>query len=292
MARVYERYPQSHFINQAKRADMTFFGEHTGDCEVAQSVVLNDATLDITGGIYIEENVHFGHQVMLLSCKHPTHVVDGLQRRNQLICDKIIIKKNVYIGSRAIILQGVTIGEGAYVAAGAVVTKDVDSFTLVAGVPARSIEGYLNDDDWAGVESVVHGVSSVPDSEPEEVIQVEARIDETVQDDNTIILSSVGTEEPKVSLGVTIIEDIKEKQEVPVKELEKQEETDVLEPKAVDQLNDQLEKQESGFLPTKEELEVKDNPRVPPAGPFSYKDSYINRKQRGELTEEELKKER
>jgi acetyltransferase-like isoleucine patch superfamily enzyme len=52
----------------------------------------------------------------------------------------ILIKKNVWIGCRAIILKGVTIGEGAIVAAGSVVTKDVDPFTVVAGNPARSIK--------------------------------------------------------------------------------------------------------------------------------------------------------
>jgi maltose O-acetyltransferase len=45
----------------------------------------------------------------------------------------------VFIGPRAIILAGVTIGDGAVVAAGAVVTKDVDPYTIVGGVPAKVI---------------------------------------------------------------------------------------------------------------------------------------------------------
>jgi acetyltransferase-like isoleucine patch superfamily enzyme len=45
----------------------------------------------------------------------------------------------VFIGARAIILPGVTIGEGAAVAAGAVVTADVEPYAIVAGVPARVI---------------------------------------------------------------------------------------------------------------------------------------------------------
>ena len=49
---------------------------------------------------------------------------------------KIKIEKNAWIGMRSIILKGVTIGEGAIVAAGSVVTKDVPSYTLVAGNPA------------------------------------------------------------------------------------------------------------------------------------------------------------
>ena len=55
------------------------------------------------------------------------------------IMKPVLIGNNVWVGCRAIILKGVTIGEGAVVAAGAVVTKDVPPFTLVAGNPARVI---------------------------------------------------------------------------------------------------------------------------------------------------------
>lgn len=49
----------------------------------------------------------------------------------------LVLGKNVWIGSNAIILQGVTIGDNAVVAAGAVVTKDVAPNTVVGGVPAK-----------------------------------------------------------------------------------------------------------------------------------------------------------
>jgi maltose O-acetyltransferase len=49
------------------------------------------------------------------------------------------IGNHVWIGYRAIILPGVTIGEGAVVAAGAVVARDVAPYSIVAGVPARTI---------------------------------------------------------------------------------------------------------------------------------------------------------
>ena len=52
----------------------------------------------------------------------------------------ITICDGVWIGARAIILPGVTIGEGAVVAAGAVVTKDVEPWTVVAGNPAKFIK--------------------------------------------------------------------------------------------------------------------------------------------------------
>lgn len=51
----------------------------------------------------------------------------------------VTIGDRAWIAYRAIILPGVTIGEGAVVAAGAIVTKDVEPFTIVAGNPARKI---------------------------------------------------------------------------------------------------------------------------------------------------------
>ena len=50
------------------------------------------------------------------------------------------IGKDVWIGAGAIVLCGTTIGDGAVVAAGAIVTRDVDPFTIVAGVPARVVK--------------------------------------------------------------------------------------------------------------------------------------------------------
>ena len=52
----------------------------------------------------------------------------------------IILDDDVWIGYRAIILSGVHIGQGAIVAAGAVVTKDVPPYAIVAGVPARIVK--------------------------------------------------------------------------------------------------------------------------------------------------------
>jgi acetyltransferase-like isoleucine patch superfamily enzyme len=52
----------------------------------------------------------------------------------------VIIEDDVWIGTRAIILDGVTIGRGAIVGAGSVVTKSVPPYTIVAGIPARNIK--------------------------------------------------------------------------------------------------------------------------------------------------------
>lgn len=53
--------------------------------------------------------------------------------------DSIVMLPNSFVGANAVIMPGVTLGEGAVIGAGAVVTKSVDPWTVVAGVPARPI---------------------------------------------------------------------------------------------------------------------------------------------------------
>ena len=52
----------------------------------------------------------------------------------------ITVGRNVWVGSNSTILSGVTIGDNAVIAAGAVVTKDVEANTVVGGVPAKFIK--------------------------------------------------------------------------------------------------------------------------------------------------------
>jgi acetyltransferase-like isoleucine patch superfamily enzyme len=56
------------------------------------------------------------------------------------IYKKVIIKNDVWIGANSVIMPGVTIGNGAVVGAGAVVTKDIPDYAIVAGVPAKIIK--------------------------------------------------------------------------------------------------------------------------------------------------------
>jgi acetyltransferase-like isoleucine patch superfamily enzyme len=58
---------------------------------------------------------------------------------NEVKCKPVRIEDDVWLGFKASVLKGVTIGQGAVVAAGAMVTKDVPPYTLVAGNPARII---------------------------------------------------------------------------------------------------------------------------------------------------------
>lgn len=79
-------------------------------------------------------NVSIGPEATILTLGHDPQSPDFADQGGN-----VIIGDRVWIGYRALIMPGVTIGDGAVVAAGAVVTKDVEPFTIVGGVPAKKI---------------------------------------------------------------------------------------------------------------------------------------------------------
>ena len=93
----------------------------------------------ICEGVTIEDNVFVGHNVSFINDRHPRAAnPDGsLQTEADWKVVTTLVKKGASIGTSATILCGVTIGENAIVGAGSVVTKDVPSNSIVAGVPAR-----------------------------------------------------------------------------------------------------------------------------------------------------------
>ena len=96
---------------------------------------------------FLESNkVTFGDRCLLgpnvhLYCPgHPLDAVDRNGLRGKEFAKPITVGNDVWIGGGVIILPGVTIGDGVTVGAGSVVTKDVESFTVVAGNPAKVIK--------------------------------------------------------------------------------------------------------------------------------------------------------
>jgi len=67
---------------------------------------------------------------------------------------KTIIGNDVWIGANAVIRQGITIGNGAVVGAGSVVLKDIPSFTVVAGVPAKRMKIRFNEKVILNIEKI------------------------------------------------------------------------------------------------------------------------------------------
>lgn len=95
----------------------------------------------ICEGVTIEDGVFVGHSVVFINDVYPGAVSASgeLQTESDWSVVPTRVKSQASIGSNATVLCGLTIGKGALVGAGAVVTKDVPDYAIVAGVPARVI---------------------------------------------------------------------------------------------------------------------------------------------------------
>lgn len=116
----------------------------------ANSCIGHRATLDARGGLTIGKNVNFSSEAMIWIAQHnyrdPMFGTDF---------KPVSIGNYAWLGPRCIILPGVTVGEGAVVAAGAVVTKDVEPYTVVGGVPAQKIADRPQDLNYNPAENPV-----------------------------------------------------------------------------------------------------------------------------------------
>ncbi len=95
----------------------------------------------ICEGVTIADEVFIGHGVMFINDPYPRAVTDSgeLQTETDWRVVPTHVKRRASIGSNATLMSGLTIGECALIGAGAVVTRDVPDYAIVAGVPARVI---------------------------------------------------------------------------------------------------------------------------------------------------------
>ena len=125
-------------IGKYSRIDMGIYIKGTRKLKIGNYVHINqNSILMCDDSIEIGNYVSISHRVGLFTGSHDIQSKDFAN-----VCSKIKIDDYVWVGANAMILSGkreVTIGKGAVVCAGAVVTKDVEPFNVVAGVPAKVI---------------------------------------------------------------------------------------------------------------------------------------------------------
>ncbi|MCJ7571071.1 MAG: acyltransferase [Candidatus Thermoplasmatota archaeon] len=107
---------------------------------IGSNVFLDDARPDL---ITIEDDVTILVGTTILAHVYPPdHFRKIINHHEQAV----VLKNNCYIAANTLIFPGVTIGEYSIVGAGSIVTKNIPSFSLAYGVPARVIRSYSKDD--------------------------------------------------------------------------------------------------------------------------------------------------
>jgi len=94
----------------------------------------HNVILDGRGGLVIGNNVNFSSGVWVWTVEHDVASPDFKGSSAP-----VAVEDYAWLSCRVTVLPGITLGEGAVVAAGAVVTKDVEPYTIVGGVPAKKI---------------------------------------------------------------------------------------------------------------------------------------------------------
>ena len=131
----------SHLMEGAK------IGEN---CNIGQNVfIANDVVLgnnvkvqnnvSLYSGVQCEDDVFLGPSMVFTNVKNPR---SAIVRKDEF--QETIIRKGVTIGANATIVCGTSIGKFAFVAAGAVITKNVADYALMKGVPAKQ-DGWISE---------------------------------------------------------------------------------------------------------------------------------------------------
>ena len=116
-----------------------FYTDCGRNIEVGEGVFINACChFQDHGGVTLGNGCQIGHNVVFATLNHYLEP----EKRKMTYPAPIVLGKNVWVGSNATILQGVTIGDNAVIGAGAVVTRDVPANAVAAGVPAKVIKTF------------------------------------------------------------------------------------------------------------------------------------------------------
>lgn len=112
-----------------------------GDIIIGENTMITSMGM-ILGPVEIGSNVVLGIGSQVLGLTHDYEDIEVPTKNQGVKGTKVIIEDDVWIGGNSVILQGTTIGKHSLVAAGSIVTKDIEPYTIVAGNPAKPIKRY------------------------------------------------------------------------------------------------------------------------------------------------------
>jgi acetyltransferase-like isoleucine patch superfamily enzyme len=115
---------------------------HEGEMYIGRNTIFGtDNTINCYGNIYIGRECLFADSIYMVDFDH-NYWDPAMSIRSQGIYTKPIrLEKNIWVGTKATILRGVTVGEGSVIGAMSLVNRDVPPYSVVGGIPAKIIGG-------------------------------------------------------------------------------------------------------------------------------------------------------
>lgn len=150
----------SHIMKGAKIGKNCIFGQNT---HVAENAIIGNNVkvqnnVSIYAGTIIEDDVFLGPSCVLTNVSNPR-----AQINRHSLYEKTVLRRGATVGANATIVCGIEIGRYAFIAAGAVVAKDVPDYALMMGVPAKQV-GWISRHGHRLKNPDADGVMTCPES--------------------------------------------------------------------------------------------------------------------------------
>ncbi len=136
------RFWAAQMIAVGKRSRISHSVKITGARNISigsNTHITNKCILNGAGGITIGNDVLIGYESIIMTSGRNYRDAATPIREQGSLQSAVVIGDDAWLGTRVIVQPGVTIGDGAVVGSGAVVTRSVEPYTVVAGVPAKKI---------------------------------------------------------------------------------------------------------------------------------------------------------
>jgi acetyltransferase-like isoleucine patch superfamily enzyme len=141
-------------FNMGKNAvieDFSTINNGVGDVIIGDETLIGMSNV-LIGPITIGNNVIFAQNIVASGLNHEYRDVNTPISKQKIVVAPIVVEDDCWIAANSVITSGVTIGKHSVVAGGAVVTKDVPPYSVVAGNPAKIIKQYdFTTNEWVSV---------------------------------------------------------------------------------------------------------------------------------------------
>jgi len=121
--------------------DFATVNNGVGDVEIGSRTIIGVGNV-IIGPVSIGNEVMMAQNIVVSGLNHGYEDVTISPAKQKVICKKIVIEDDVWIGANSVITAGVKLGKHCVVGAGSVVTKDVPEFSIAVGNPAKVVKLY------------------------------------------------------------------------------------------------------------------------------------------------------